>query len=122
MLGAGAGAAVRWLVTITGEPGIATNIKAITAKPTTAKKPRTGIAASLLTGMSAFGGPNRIGGFEELRLAILRQLKPYDAGSIGVAKNLNEWLMPYGEIGSRLNLIENIRRRRLPAFFLMWSR
>jgi len=62
MLGAGAGVAVRWLVTITGEPGIATNIKAITAKPTTAKKPRTGIAASLLTGMSAFGGPNRIGG------------------------------------------------------------
>jgi len=58
-LGGCAGAAVRWLVTITGEPGssvaLATNSNAISAKPTTAKKPRAGIAAWSLTGMSAFG-------------------------------------------------------------------
>jgi hypothetical protein len=33
---------------------------------------------------------------------VLRLLKPYDVGSIDVAKNLNEWLTPSGEIGSRL--------------------
>src|SRR5262245_35952584 len=56
MLGGGAGAAVRVLVTITGEPGISMKSKAITAKATAAKKPRAGVAASLLTGISAFGG------------------------------------------------------------------
>jgi hypothetical protein len=72
MLGTGAGAAVRWLVTITGEPGssvaFATNSNAISAKPTTAKKPRAGIAAWSLTGISAFGevpGQSVSGGFEE---------------------------------------------------------
>jgi hypothetical protein len=50
--------------------------------------------------------PKRIGRFKKLRLAVVRLRKSYDAESIGVAKNLNEWLTPPGEIGSLgLNLL-----------------
>jgi hypothetical protein len=99
MLGAGAGTTVRWLVTITGEPGssvaFATNSNATSAKPTTAKKLRAGIAAWSPAGMSACAWPKRIGGFSRnWGLGVPRLLKPYDAGSIGVAENLNEWLTP----------------------------
>jgi hypothetical protein len=85
MLGGSAGAAVR--VTTTGKLGssvaFAMNSSVIRANPTTAKKPRAGIAAR--SPMFRFLGgarPKRIGGFEELGSGVLRLLKPYDAGLI----------------------------------------
>jgi hypothetical protein len=101
MLGAGAGAAVRVLVTITGEPGISMKSKAITAKATAAKKPRAGTAVWSLTGNVRFRSGQSVSG-DSRSCSVLRLRKPYDAESIGVAKNLNEWLTPSGEIGSRL--------------------
>jgi hypothetical protein len=45
--------------------------------------------------MSACAWPKRIGGFRGIGAwGSPRLLKPYDAGSIGVAENLNEWLTP----------------------------
>jgi hypothetical protein len=95
MLGGAAGAAVRVLVTITGEPGNLNEEQGKHRQSYRCQKAKSwhcGVVTHWECPLSVW--PKRIGRFKKLRLAVVRLRKPYDAESIGVAKNLNEWLTP----------------------------